>query len=248
MRVISLVCVNDIHSERTAVQNEHLQAPLTQNERIWAGMINGRWRRFFTVFLASMKKAERWAPTWWNHQRGNEAGEREEILLLGIQGKSDYKAPGEDPCSFPLRLNINFALCLAGSVCLRASWGIAISVVPGQATCTLQESGLPRVLVPTEWESVQRALWLLFGSLSFASFPWTSCMGWRRPWCGVRWDLDATNPDQSDLFSNVLNGNWMVPYRNLHLYFLWAGNLQLADSQLTSGLQLSNGYLLTFQV
>lgn len=34
-------------------------------------------------------------------------------LLLGIQGKSDYRASGEEPCSLPLCLNINFALCLA---------------------------------------------------------------------------------------------------------------------------------------
>lgn len=35
------------------------------------------------------------------------------VLLLGIQGKRSYRAPGEKPCSFPLCLNINFALCLA---------------------------------------------------------------------------------------------------------------------------------------
>lgn len=125
---------------------------------------------------------------------------------------------------------------------------MAVSMVPEQATWTLQETGLPRVLVPTEWESVQKASWLLFGSLSLASFPWKSCGGWRRPWRGVRWDLDTTNPGQLDLFCNVLNRNWMVPYRNLHLYFLWAGNLQLAHSQLTSSLQLSRGYLLIFHV
>lgn len=125
---------------------------------------------------------------------------------------------------------------------------MAVSVVPGEAICTLQETGLLRVLVPTEWESEQSALWFPFGSLSFAFFPWKSCVGWRRPWCGVRRNLDATKPEQSDLFPDVLNGNWVVPYWNIYLYFLWAGNLQLADTHLISGLQLSSGYLLFFQV
>lgn len=66
-------------------------------------------------------------------------------------------------------------------------------------------------LIPTDWESMQRTLGLLFRSLSFASFSWTLCMGWRSPWCWVKWNTATRNPEQTDLFSDVLDGTWILP-------------------------------------
>lgn len=154
--------------------------------------------------------------------------------------------PGKSPALF-LCFNINFALCVA-------VWSTVLG--PAEAWLFLWSQDKPYVLCRRLdcWESWsplnenQSALWFPFGSLSFAFFPWKSCVGWRRPWCGVRRNLDATKPEQSDLFPDVLNGNWVVPYWNLYLYSLWAGNLQLADTHLISGLQLSSGYLRFFQV
>lgn len=126
----------------------------------------------FFGFFASVGKTERWVSTWWNPSEGKWSWRELEraMLLLRIQGKSNYRAPGKSPAlSLHIWTLILPRVWLFCPLCLRASWGMAVSLDPGQAARPFQRLNA-RALGPTEWELVQRALWL-----SFASFPWKSC-------------------------------------------------------------------------
>lgn len=71
------------------------------------------------------------------------------MLLVGIQGKSDHRAPGEEPCSFSL-FKHQFCTVPGWLVCSVLGTVEVLRYLWSQDTCALQETGLLSVLVPSE--------------------------------------------------------------------------------------------------
>lgn len=82
-------------------------------------------------------------------------------------------------------------------------------------------------------KSITAPVWVTFCCF----FPWKSRVGWRRPWCGVRQDMDANWTWAARLVAQSAERGLGGSLEELPSFLLWAGDFQL---------QISRGFLLIF--